>query len=332
MKRFLLKNAIRGERIWDSLKPSGKTDSPYIDPFIGYASPEGLHVRGRVLNGSPVADLPADSSRWSNFRNMIARFITREIPDIEVVVDGLSTTTDEEGYFAIDVPAGNDEKTVVEARLPGHEASASLPVVIPDEKARFGMISDIDDTLIRTDAWSLKRNIYNTLTGNVESRQVFPDSVAFLQALHDGVNPVFYISSSPWNLHAFLVEIFRRNDLIHGPLFLRDLGISEDKFIKGSHGEHKGNMIDKVLEANPSLQFVLIGDTGQHDPEIYHAAVARHPDRFLATWFRVAGREVDARDHRWIEEIRSLGVEAHATDEFEVDRAARLVENQLQGS
>ncbi|MEO4040372.1 phosphatase domain-containing protein [Hoeflea sp. CAU 1731] len=330
MKRFLLKNAIRGERIWDRLKPSGKFDSPYIDPFIGYASPEGLHVRGRVLNGSPVADLPADSSRWSNFRNMIARFITREIPDIELVVEGLSTTTDEEGYFAIDLPVGDRERKAVEAHLPGHEASASLPVVIPGVNARFGIISDIDDTLIRTQAWSLRRNIYNTLTGNVASRQIFPDSVAFLQALHNGVNPVFYISSSPWNLHAFLVEIFSRNDLIRGPLFLRDLGISEDKFIKGSHGEHKGSMIDKVLEANPSLQFVLIGDTGQHDPEIYHAAVARHPDRFLAAWFRVAGREVDARDRQWIEKIRGLCVEAHATEAFEADRGADLVALQLQ--
>lgn len=316
MKGLLHKTAILAERVWDLVRPARKPTSPYIDPFIGYAAPQGIHLRGRVLNGKPVADLPADSSAWSNLRNMIARFVTHELPDMEVAVDGATTRTGEEGYFSLDLPLPADRRAAFEANLPGHDARVELPVVIPHRDAKFGIISDIDDTLISTQAWSLARNIFNTMTGNAASRQVFPDAVAFLEHLHAGVNPVFYVSSSPWNLHAFLLEIFRRNNLIEGPLFLRDLGISEDKFIKGTHGAHKGEMIGKILEANPGLDFVLMGDTGQHDPEVYHAAIKRYPDRFKNAWFRIAGRSLEEEDRRWMEKIRELGVEAKAVEAF----------------
>ena len=316
MKNLLHKTALSAERLWESARSERQPSTPYIDPFIGYATPAGVHMRGRVLNGKPVADLPADSSIWSNLLNMMARFVTRELPNMEVDVGGTVTLSDEEGYFSLDLPSPPAGTAEIEARLPGHDARVMLPLVTPHAAARFGVISDIDDTLIRTEAWSLPRNIWNTLTGNAASRQVFPDAVAFLEELHGGVNPVFYVSSSPWNLHGLLLEIFRRNGLIPGPLFLRDLGISEDKFIKGTHGAHKGAMIDKVLEANPKLDFVLLGDTGQHDPQVYHSAIERHPSRFTSAWFRAAGRSLDAEDRHWIDKIRALGVQAQAMEAF----------------
>ncbi|OAN79450.1 hypothetical protein A8B78_12020 [Jannaschia sp. EhC01] len=69
-------------------------------------------------------------------------------------------------------------------------------------------------------------------------------------------------------------------------MFLRDLGISEAQFISGTHGSHKTQAIEAILTANPDLKFVLVGDIGQHDPQIYADIVARHPDRFMEVILR----------------------------------------------
>jgi len=113
------------------------------------------------------------------------------------------------------------------------DSRADLTTLLPAPNAEFGIISDIDDTLIKTEAWSLSRNLWNSLTGNAHSRYVFPDAIELIQTLHKQINPVFYVSSSPWNLHGFLTEIFDRAGLVRGPKFLRILGISESKFITG---------------------------------------------------------------------------------------------------
>ena len=88
------------------------------------------------------------------------------------------------------------------------------------------------------------------------------------------------MSSSPWNLHAFLVAFLRHRDFPLGPVLLRDL--------LGSRAgrEPKHVRIHEILELHPDLPFVLIGDSGEKDPEIYADIVRSHPDRVLAVYIR----------------------------------------------
>ena len=190
------------------------------------------------------------------------------------------------------------------------EPPTAFPALVPHPDARFGVISDIDDTMMQTGAYSLARNLWTTFTGSAATRRVFPDAVGLMERLtSEGRTPVFYVSSSPWNLHAFLEEVlFTRGDLPRGPVFLRDLGLSETKFVTAGHGNHKGAAIDRILAANPGLPFVLIGDTGQHDAAIYRAAAERHPGRIAGVILREPGRGADATDLAEIEGLSGLGV------------------------
>ena len=85
------------------------------------------------------------------------------------------------------------------------------------------------------------------------------------------MNPFFYISKSPWNLYAPLVEYLEVQQPL-GPLLLRDFGLRPEK-------EHKRKAIEEILATYPKLKFILSGDSGEEDPEIYSAVVHRHPDR-----------------------------------------------------
>ena len=130
-------------------------------------------------------------------------------------------------------------------------------VLVPRPDARFGVISDIDDTVMHTGAWSLTRNLWTTLTGDEDSRIVFADAVALLAQLAEGGrNPVYWVSSSPWNLYGFLTSVLFRAGLPEGPLFLRDWGIGPGRFPAGSHGTHKARSIGHhpCRQSRPALR------------------------------------------------------------------------------
>jgi phosphatidate phosphatase APP1 len=96
---------------------------------------------------------------------------------------------------------------------------------------------------------------------------------------------MFYVSSSPWNLYAMLREFLHVQQLPAGPLLLKDFG-EHTLFSMNEHGEHKLARIEEVFAAYPALPFILIGDSGEQDPEIYAEVVRHHPQRVKAIYIR----------------------------------------------
>jgi phosphatidate phosphatase APP1 len=122
--------------------------------------------------------------------------------------------------------------------------------------------------------------IRRTFTGSALTRTPFPGAADLYRDLAAGVNPVFYVSSSPWNLHAFMVAFLRHREFPMGSVLLRDLlGTSSGR-------EQKTGRIREILDVHPGLPFVLIGDSGEKDPEIYADIVRACPGRILAVYVR----------------------------------------------
>jgi phosphatidate phosphatase APP1 len=265
-----------------------------------------------VLRGARPID--GKAGRVRSLGRMAGLFLTDELPGVEVRAGGQAVLTDGEGYFALTV-RGDGVPGWREVPVEAGGAEGKVAVFVPGPEARLGVISDIDDTVIRTGAWSVWRNLRTTFTGNLETREVFGDAVGLMAALADGGrNPVHYVSSSPWNMHAFLVELFARAGLARGPLFLRDFGFQPRQAGAVPHGVHKGRSIDTILAAHPALPFVLVGDTGQHDASIYAAAVARHPGRIARVILRQAGPR--AADPGALARIAGMGVRVDAVADF----------------
>jgi phosphatidate phosphatase APP1 len=122
--------------------------------------------------------------------------------------------------------------------------------------------------------------IRRTLGGSALTRTPFHGAAELYVDLAAGVNPVFYVSSSPWNLHSFVVAFLRHRGFPLGPVLLRDLlGTRAGR-------EQKTDRIREVLDTHPTLPFVLIGDSGERDPEIYADVVQTYPGRILAVYIR----------------------------------------------
>lgn len=288
----------------------GGHDGLHVATYRTYGTIDRLRVAGRVLRDGAEAATPTESGALANLRATYRRFETDEVPGARLEVSlGTSTvqvSADAEGYFAVDlVPASpvtpGAHVLQVELLAPRGPAPviADATVLVPDAGARFGIISDIDDTVIRTDVVDPLRLARSILLGNAHTRLPFPGVAAFYRALHggangDAANPLFYVSSSPWNLYAQLDEIFRLRDIPTGPLLLRDWGLSSSEALPTRHAGHKRAEIDRILETYPAMPFILVGDSGQEDPEIYAGVMRDHPGRVMAAYIRDVS-VVDAR-------------------------------------
>lgn len=283
--------------------------APVLEPYLGLATPEGLVMRGRVLTHLRRARRDARGSKWLNLRQMASLFLTDEVAQVEVRSGAARAVSDAEGYFALLVPAAPGPWVEVPVEIAGRpETRVPFPARVPDAAARWLVISDIDDTVLETGAHSLWRNLWTTFTGSAATRRVHGDARDLLATLAAGDrNPVFYVSSSPWNLHDFLDGLFARHALPRGPMFLRDLGVSASG-VGETHQAHKGAAVDAILGANPGLDCWLLGDTGQRDADVYRDAVIRHPGRVRGVALREPAPGVGADDAAVIAAIEAAGV------------------------
>ena len=284
-------------------------DAPVLDPYLGYATPDGVVLRGRVLSHLRRVEPDPEQSKWMNLRQMAALFVTDEVAGVEVRAGAVSALSDAEGYVRLVVPGDFAPGWAeIDVSIAGQAQAVPFAARIPAPDAAHMVISDIDDTMIETGAHSLARNLWTTFTGSALTRQAHDDAIRLMETLRgDGANPVFYVSSSPWNLHHFLEELFAREGVPRGPMFLRDLGVTEEGVGEG-HGTHKGRAIDMILAANPGLPAYLMGDSGQHDAHVYRDAVARHPGRVLGVALREPAPGAGRDDAAAIAAIEAAGV------------------------
>ncbi len=292
----------------------GGPDPIKIVPYRGYGTSKRMYVHGRVLEDQGITPATASDTVWDNIVNMYKRIESDEVPFARLNVRFQDTeqevVADEEGMFDVWVEPTAPLSTatiwqrvdleLVGPRSPKQEGPvrATAEVLIPPESARLAVISDIDDTVLRSDAVNLLRMARNVLLGNALTRLPFPGVAAFYRALFGGpdgsmMNPLFFVSSSPWNLYDLLSQFFHLHHIPVGPvLLLRNWGISEEELLPTRNRQYKLRTIERILDTYPDLPFVLIGDSGQQDPEVYAEVVHRYPDRIAAVYIRNVSRAV----------------------------------------
>lgn len=296
-----------------------------IHPFRGYGTRERLHVTGRVLRQPRIAAAVDRGTAWTNVLETFRRLASGEVEGARVEAEFAGRTvaavTDHEGYFHLTIPTSAGElgdalrhDVRLRAVEPPSREPAIAEVIVPPPTARFGVISDIDDTIVQTNATSLARMARTVFTQNAHGRLPMEGVAQFYRQLQAGAggaenNPLFYVSSSPWNFYDLLDQFLTIYGIPHGPLMLQDYGIDEAKLIHSAHDDHKLEQIGEILDTYPALPFVLIGDSGQRDPEIYRQAALANARRILAVYIRdVAAAARDAEVHAIAGELAAAGV------------------------
>lgn len=287
-----------------------KKDPVQIVTFHSYGTANHLYIKGRTIQdeGIDLSKTGFLNLLWNSWK----RFETDKVKNAKLILklaDGrtLETVSDSQGYFLIDA--------MIENLLPLTDAEGWLhysisfakeikgrkiqqnnnfkgEILIPSEGAKFGVISDIDDTILHTGLTSFFKwaVVKNTFFKRAEKRIPLEGAAAFYHKLHDGksgsdCNPVFYVSHSPWNLYRYLEVFLQKNDFPKGPILLRDFVNPFAKKYKPEKPQKQKEIIN-ILKTYPQMSFILIGDSGEHDPDIYIEIAEAHPERILAIYLR----------------------------------------------
>lgn len=289
-------------------------DAPFeIVAYSGYGNAVRAHVYGRVLEKRNVG---ASTDADSTLRNLLHTYRRAEadplgLADVTLEYAGKTTAmkTDDEGFFGgwieLDTPVDGDKEwheysveLVSPRRSETDNVKGSGEVLVASSSARFAVISDLDDTVIQSRVSNFLQAARTVMLGNARTRLPFPGVAAFYQALRNGAggdekNPIFYVSSSPWNIYDVIAEFMNLQKVPKGPIILRDWDIGWSALSSSRHFGHKGTAIRNIMQLYPGLQFILIGDTSQHDPEIYRQIVSEFPNRVAAIYIRDVTRNAE---------------------------------------
>lgn len=284
-------------------------DPLQIIPFRSYGTKNHLYIKGRALEDENI-DLNK-KGLWNIIKNTWKRFESDEIKNTYITVQLpnntlLETITDKDGYFLIDESVENlSQYTIENEWLPfscsykntnfknkiNNNNIFKGEVLIPTKKAEFGIISDIDDTILHTGVvsklkWKL---LINTFFIPPSKRKALEGSAEWYQKLARGkskeiINPVFYVSHSPWNMYRYLEFFLSKNEFPKGAILLRTVRSIFNK--KKSEKTSKQREIENIIKTYPKLKFVLIGDAGEYDADIYMDIVKIYPNRIKAIFLR----------------------------------------------
>ncbi len=257
-----------------------------VVPFTSYGADGWIRVVARALLARPRGPRTAASRGWR-------AFFTAPLHGAEVYIavpgypDAFVATADRQGYLDVRIDATLPPGWHELGFRVGAGPSVSGRMLVVDPAARFGLVSDIDDTAVIT---ALPRPFvaaWNTFAVHEHARRPVPGMAEFYQAWlteHPG-SPTFYLSTGAWNTHGLLARFLATHGYPAGPLLMTDWGPTNTGFFR-SGPAHKRAELKRLAVDFPLLRWLLVGDDGQHDPLLYTEFASEHPGNVDAIGIR----------------------------------------------
>jgi phosphatidate phosphatase APP1 len=158
----------------------------------------------------------------------------------------------------------------------------------------LSVISDIDDTIKITEVANKAKLLENTFFR--EFRAV--EGLAKVYRRWNAAGAKFhYVSASPWQLYEPLAAFAEQSGFPGGTFHLKRVRLKDASFLKlfADPIEYKLSQIEPLLRHYPSRKFVLVGDSGEKDPEVYGMLARRRPGQIVGICIRnVSGEAADA--------------------------------------
>lgn len=275
-----------------------------VEPYTAYGSDGWVRVLARMQMTPPP-------SRLLRRRTTRRRLFTRKPPrerairgwraftriaashtNAKVIIDGVEhiVPSDRGGVIDVNLPSTLSPgwQMIQLESADGFRTEAPVFVVDPTTQ-RVGIVSDVDDTVMVT---ALPRPLlaaWNTFVLDEHARTPTPGMNVLYERLLSqfgrSTTPVLYLSTGPWNVAPALARFLGRNLYPAGPLLLTDWGPTPERLFRSGF-DHKVNNLERLTAEFPEMKWILVGDDGQHDEEIYGEFASRHPDRVLAVAIR----------------------------------------------
>jgi phosphatidate phosphatase APP1 len=274
-----------------------------IDVYDGYGSTSHLLVSGRLFSDRALDAVEEKDSRFKNLVKTSRRFVLNEAEKVWVRVELADRvrevqTNDEGAFEAVfsdlqDLTLGlHAAKVTLSTRnLKTYRANLSTGKFIihsPDSQ-RLGVISDIDDTVLQTHATSKVQMLKTIFLSNYKTQLPVLGMSDLFRAIHhgpegDGYDATHYVSSSPDNLYSRINLFLTYRNFPEGSIDLKNIGLGKGSDSIFDHQNYKLGRIRKILETYPQRRYILFGDSGERDPEIYRQIAKEFASQIVATY------------------------------------------------
>ncbi|MFH8249970.1 App1 family protein [Microbacterium sp. B2969] len=308
---------------WRERRARARHQKPTVTPFPGYGGVDWVRVLGRVLIVPPVKPIGtgeyATVRGWRSFLSVPVGFA-----QVSVTIAGVTheVVTDRGGVLDTVLPARLEPgwQTFEMSVEGGEPVETRVFIVGPD--VRFGVVSDVDDTVMVT---ALPRPLlaaWNSFVVDEHARQPVPGMAVLLEriARDNPGSPVVYLSTGAWNIAPTLIRFLRRHLFPPGSILLTDWGPTHDRWFRSGMA-HKLSNLNRLAREFPQIRWLLIGDDGQHDDKIYTTFTRRHPGNVVGVAIRrlspaeavLAGGRTNVDDHSaasvpWVTESDGAGL------------------------
>jgi phosphatidate phosphatase APP1 len=263
-----------------------------VIPYTGYGTTSWIRALGRVLlTKEPTGRLrTAGATGVRGWRSFTAVPVENGQVTLHVAGQRIELTADRNGIVDIQVPVALAPgwHTITLSSEDSEPASAQVYVIA--DGTTFGVVSDIDDTVMVT---SLPRPLlaaWHTFVVNEHARATTPGMPVLYERISDDQPgaPFIYLSTGAWNVAPTLTRFLSRNLYPAGALLLTDWGPTADRWFRSGQ-EHKRSQLRRLASEFPDIRWLLMGDDGQHDPQLYAEFVAEHADHVAAVGIRQLG-------------------------------------------
>lgn len=258
--------------------------------FPAVGTPGQVTLSGRVLKHAPSS---GSSTFSKNLRRLTSPNWKGALVEIRYAGRSVEVVSGHDGNFSVTLLGDKTPfevgLTTAEAHVMGSEAGiATVDIVSPE--AEFFVVSDFDDTLAITNVVDTSKLVRAALMQDETSQPVVDGMADFYGCLKEDkmARPGFaLVSGSPAQYLGRVRQFLNSHGFPVFGIYLRDLGPS-------TMSNYKQPVIRSLLEEIPN-PVVLIGDSGEHDPEVYAQMRAEFPERVKAIYIRSAGHADDAR-------------------------------------
>ncbi|KAL2688332.1 hypothetical protein IWX47DRAFT_943757 [Phyllosticta citricarpa] len=170
-------------------------------------------------------------------------------------------------------------------RIMVSENLSTTAEVLVTEPRGISLISDIDDTIkhsaISAGAREIFRNAFIRELGDLTIEGVRE----WYGALYEKGVKFHYVSNSPWQIYPVISQFFKMAGLPPGSFHLKQYsGMLQGIFEPVA--ERKKATLERLARDFPQRSFILVGDSGEADLEVYTDFVLDNPGRVLAVFIR----------------------------------------------
>ncbi len=265
--------------------------------YHAYGNNHQLIVQGRMERKRDFKTVSKDDgwvrNLWRRVKQVKADDIESADINLSIKHESFKTKGDDEGYFEFHIktkqllPMGY-QKIVLQLKDNQnlHETNAT----IIDSTLLIGIISDFDDTLIISDVTNKISLGINTMFKNYKQRTLVPSMLERFKKIL-AQNPkgtpstLFILSGSPQQLFTPIEQFlayhhFPKHTLILKKAHGENLDPLTDQFA------YKSQKIERLIQLYTNMQWVMFGDSGEKDAEVYKAIQEKYPHKVMRYYIR----------------------------------------------